>query len=169
MGLLVGGPTHLSLYPWIPYLQISCRSLKFTYNSQISTHCIDFTVLCRLVQSSKVFEFSMLVPGRAQLGSVPPPHFSSHCEHVSYSLFLRATFFTFCNFCWWFCCLFCFFYKTMYVWLHWVFVAACGLSLVVSGGYSSLWCTGFSLRWLLLLRSLGSRRVGFSSCSMRAQ
>ena len=27
-----------------------------------------------------------------------------------------------------------------------VFVAACGLSLVaVSGGYSSLWCAGFSL------------------------
>ena len=40
-----------------------------------------------------------------------------------------------------------------------------GLSLVaVSGGYSSLWCVGFSLRWLLLLQSTGSRRVGFSSC-----
>ena len=35
----------------------------------------------------------------------------------------------------------------IYFWLHWVFVAACRLSLVVaSGGYSSLWCTGFSLR-----------------------
>jgi len=31
-----------------------------------------------------------------------------------------------------------------YVWLHWVFVAACGLSLVmVSGSYSWLWCAGF--------------------------
>ena len=50
-------------------------------------------------------------------------------------------------------------------WLRWVFVAACGLSLVAaSGGYSSLRCAGFSLRWLLLLRSTGSRRVGFSSC-----
>ena len=40
-----------------------------------------------------------------------------------------------------------------------------GLSLVaVSGGYSLLWCAGFSLRWLLLLRSMGSRRAGFSSC-----
>ena len=47
--------------------------------------------------------------------------------------------------------------------LHWVFVAVLGLSLVaVSGGYSSL-------RWLLLLRSTGSRRTGFSSCSMWAQ
>ena len=33
----------------------------------------------------------------------------------------------------------------------------CGLSLVVaSGGYSSLWGAGFSLRWLLLLQSTGS-------------
>ena len=52
-----------------------------------------------------------------------------------------------------------------YFWLHWVFVAACGLSLVAaSGGYSSLRCVGFSLPWLLLLRSTGSRRMGFSSC-----
>ena len=45
-----------------------------------------------------------------------------------------------------------------------------GFSLVaVSRGYSLLWCAGFSLRWLLLLWSTGSRRVGFSSCGMRAQ
>ena len=47
-----------------------------------------------------------------------------------------------------------------YFWLHWAFTAAHGLSLVAaSGGCSSLWCTGFSLRWLLLLRSsaLGAR------------
>ena len=58
----------------------------------------------------------------------------------------------------------------IYFWLHWVFAAACGLSLVAaSGGYSPLWCTGFSLQWLLFLRSTGSRCAGFSSCSMRAQ
>ena len=57
-------------------------------------------------------------------------------------------------------CLFFFFF-----WLHWGFVAVHGLSLVVaSGGYSLLWCTGFSLRWPLLLQSTRSRRVGFSSC-----
>ena len=29
----------------------------------------------------------------------------------------------------------------IYLWLRWVFVAACGLSLVAgSGSYSSLWC-----------------------------
>ena len=46
----------------------------------------------------------------------------------------------------------------IYFWLLWVFVAACRLSLVVvSGGYPSLQCAGFSLRWLLLLRNTGSR------------
>ena len=49
-------------------------------------------------------------------------------------------------------------------------VAARGLSLVAaSRGYSLLRCTGSSLWWLLLLRSTGSRCVGFSSCGMRAQ
>ena len=54
-------------------------------------------------------------------------------------------------------------------WPCWVFVAVCGLSLVaVGGGYSSLWHADFSLWWLLLLRSMGSRRAGFSSCGTRA-
>ena len=47
--------------------------------------------------------------------------------------------------------------------LHW-------LSLVAANrGYSSLWCAGFSLWWLLLLRSTGSKCVGFNSCSVWAQ
>ena len=62
---------------------------------------------------------------------------------------------------------FCFFF---YFWLHWVFIAACRLSLVAaSRGYSSLRCTGFSLQWLLLLQSTGSRHTGFSSCGTQAQ
>ena len=64
----------------------------------------------------------------------------------------------------------------IYFWLHWVFVAARELSLVAaSGGHSLLRCAGLSLRWLLLLRSMGSRRVGsvvvargLSSCGSRA-
>ena len=60
-------------------------------------------------------------------------------------------------------------YLFIYFWLCWVFVDAHGLSLVVViGGYSSLQWAGFSLRWLLLLRSRGSRRAGFSSCGTRA-
>ena len=57
----------------------------------------------------------------------------------------------------------------IYFWLRWVFVAARGLSLVaVSGGCSSFHCAGFSLRWLLSLRSAGSRRTGFTSCGSQA-
>ena len=70
-------------------------------------------------------------------------------------------------------CIICLFYKFIYLfiyfWLRWIFVAAHGLSLVVvSRGYSSLWCMSFSLRWLLLLKSTGSRHAGFSSCGLRA-
>ena len=57
-----------------------------------------------------------------------------------------------------------------FFWLHWVSIVAHGLSPVAaSGGYSLLWCTGFSLWWLLLLQSMGSRGAGFSSCGMWAQ
>ena len=35
-------------------------------------------------------------------------------------------------------------------------------------GLSSLQCAGFSLQWLLLLRSTGSRQAYFSSCGSRA-
>ena len=63
------------------------------------------------------------------------------------------------------------FYFILFIYL---FIYGCVGSLhrlslvVVTGGYSSLWCVGFSLRWLLLLRSTGSRHQGFSSCGMRA-
>ena len=63
------------------------------------------------------------------------------------------------------------FFVLICFWLRWVFVALHRLfSLVAaSGSYSLLQCVGFSLRWLLLLWSMGSRRVGFSSCGTRAQ
>ena len=58
-----------------------------------------------------------------------------------------------------------FFNKFIYL-----FLAVLGLSLVAASvGYSSLRCAGFSSRWLLLLRSTGSRRAGFSSCGTEAQ
>ena len=66
--------------------------------------------------------------------------------------------------------MFCLFLKFIYLWLRWVFVAVHVLSLVaVSGSYSLLWCVCFSLRWLLLLWSMGSRHAGFSSCDPQAQ
>ena len=65
---------------------------------------------------------------------------------------------------------FFFFNLFIYFWLHWVFVAARGLSLVAaSRGYSSLGYAGFLLWWLLLLRSMGSRHTDFSSCGTGAQ
>ena len=51
-----------------------------------------------------------------------------------------------------------------FFWLPWVFV--CCVQAFSSCGE---WCMGFSLRWLLLLRSMGCRRTGFSSCGTRAQ
>ena len=48
-------------------------------------------------------------------------------------------------------------------------VAALGLSLAeASRGYSSLLGAGFSVQWLLLLWSTGSRCSGFSSCGSPA-
>ena len=61
-------------------------------------------------------------------------------------------------------------YLFIYFWLYWVSVAACKFSLVVAdGGYSSLPCTGFWLRWLLFSWGTGSRHTACSTCSMQAQ
>ena len=55
----------------------------------------------------------------------------------------------------------CYIYLFTYFGLFWVSVAVSKLSLVaVSRGCSALWGTGFSLRWLLLLQSTGSRHMG---------
>ena len=63
-----------------------------------------------------------------------------------------------------------FIYSFIYFWLRWVFVAVHGLSRVAASEvYPSLRCASFSLRWLLLLRSKGSRHAGFSCCGTRAQ
>ena len=57
----------------------------------------------------------------------------------------------------------------VFFWLCWVFIATQAFSLVaMSGDYSSLQHAGFSLPWLLLFQSLGSRCSGFSSHSSLA-
>ena len=63
------------------------------------------------------------------------------------------------------------FKKMLFIyWLCWVFVAVSGLSLAESrGGCSLVAVRRFLMQWLLLLQSMGSRHVGFSSCSARAQ
>ena len=65
--------------------------------------------------------------------------------------------------------------KILFIFIY-SFLAALGLcccaqafsSCGEQGCYSSLRCACFSLWWLLLLRSTGSRHAGFSSCGMRA-
>ena len=63
-----------------------------------------------------------------------------------------------------------------FIYFIYLFLAALGLccrarafSSCSEQGYSLLPCAGFSLLWLLLLRSTASRRAGFSSCGARAQ
>ena len=52
----------------------------------------------------------------------------------------------------------------IYLWLHWVSVAARGYSPVAtSGSYSLLRCAGFSLPYLLLLQSTSSRACRLGS------
>ena len=50
----------------------------------------------------------------------------------------------------------------IYLFLCWVFIAVGRLFLVVASGAATLWlqCVGFSLQWLLLLGSMGSREQG---------
>ena len=56
-----------------------------------------------------------------------------------------------------------FIYLFIYFWLRWVFIAACGLSVVAaSGGYSSLWCTGLGTRASVFVA------YGLSSCGLQA-
>ena len=51
----------------------------------------------------------------------------------------------------------------------WVFVATQAFSSYGKWGLLLVGCTGFSLWWFLLLRSTGSRSVGFSTCCLWAQ
>ena len=62
----------------------------------------------------------------------------------------------------------CVCFPTIDLLLLWVFIAACGLSLVaVNGGYSSLQRTAFSFGWLPLFQNTGSGCIGFSSFRAR--
>ena len=58
---------------------------------------------------------------------------------------------------------------SFHFWLPCVPHCCAGLSLVVASGSYSLAVLGFSLQWFLLLRNVGCRCTGFSSCSSQAQ
>ena len=58
-------------------------------------------------------------------------------------------------------------FKVINFWLCWVSLHGCTLafSSCSQWGYSLQWSTGFSLQWLLLFQSTGSRHTGFSNCA----
>ena len=58
------------------------------------------------------------------------------------------------------------FFLTLSIYL---FIFGCVGSSLLRTGFLQLRCVGFSLRWLLLLWSTGSRHMGFSSCGTWAQ
>ena len=62
-------------------------------------------------------------------------------------------------------CIHTYIYLFIYFWLHWVFITALGLSLVVENG-------GYSLavvhRLLIMVASLVAEALGFSSCNLLA-
>ena len=68
-----------------------------------------------------------------------------------------------------------FIYLLTYLFIY-LFIFGCVGSLLLCAGFlqlqrtgfTLLGCAGFSLRWLLLLWSMGSRPVGFSSCGLKA-
>ena len=61
----------------------------------------------------------------------------------------------------------CSFLKVINFWLCWVSLHCCtpAFSSCSKWGYSLPWSTGFSLQWLLLFWSTGSRHMGFSNCA----
>ena len=69
-----------------------------------------------------------------------------------------------------FCMLGFFFFNFIYLVLVALALRCCAQAFSSCGewGYSSFRCTGFSLQWPLLLRNMGSRHAGFSSCGLRA-
>ena len=111
-------------------------SVQLSEKSRISFHSAESCLISRLCQTPLSLSWFNLQEFRLS------PHITGHFSGLLYII-----------------------YVFIYFWLCWVFVAACRLSLVaVSGDYSSLRCTGFSLQWFLLLQSTGSRHTGFSSC-----
>ena len=66
-------------------------------------------------------------------------------------------------------CLSFFLYSFTYLWLCWIFIAACGISLVVGSGDDCLVEEhGLLIVVACLISIKGSRHAGFSHCGTRA-
>ena len=139
---------------YLTYVSQEYSSLeeKQFWNNSIEKYFSDSGLAHRIARNLASLKFFPTSSESDYLGAF---HISTYSHSSSSTLSLPILFF--------------FFNVFIYFWLHCVFIAVHGLSLVAaSGGHSSLRCAGFSLWWLLLLRSTGSRRAGFSSCGSRA-
>ena len=98
-------------------------------------------------------------------------YFKALCDNSFSFIVSMQSIICFCNPDMMFQLIYLFIYLILFLFIF-LFFAAFGSSLLHAGfslvatsrGYSSLQCAGFSLRWLLLLRSTGSRCADFSSC-----
>ena len=139
----VWSPNHWTAreFPTMPlFKNIFIQFLKVTFHLQLSQnigyipHVVQYILVAYLTPNSSYLPLPSPY--------CPPLLVTTSLFSISVSLHLF-----FCNF--------------IYFWLHWVFVAVRVLSLVVaSGGYSSLRCVGFSLRWLLLVAEHGLQAHG---------
>ena len=144
----------MCLFVFLPQLKVKIKKKKNKMRYHFTSMKMNFLfVLIWLCHAACV----ILVP-RQGIKPIPPMVEAWSLNHWTTRTSLNVLF-----------CFNKFIYLFIY-WLCWVFAAVHRLSLVAASGcYSSLQCVGFSLSWLLLLRSMGSRCTGFSSCGTWAQ
>ena len=165
---------HSILCIWLFFLTSSQNVwvfFKHLYWSIIALQwCVSFCFITKWISYTYIYISPYLLPLASASHPPYPTPLGGH-KAPSWSpcaMWLLPTSYLFYTKCVVFFFLFIYFIY-FYFWLRWVFVASCRLSLVAtSGGYSLLQCAGFSLRWLLLLWSTGSKRAGFSSCGSQA-
>ena len=139
VSLFLAGAQALQLQPWVqaPVLPPTLCDLRLNIGLSEPQLCIKNLV------STVPSAWKCPASGRA-MGAVPkerdeerPRTAPSNSSRISFILYFCSNLF-------------------IYFWLHWVFVAARGLSLVAaSRGHSSLRCAGFLLQWLLFVAEHG--------------
>ena len=128
----------MTAYPWCHFMSSGVPSLTIVAGHMVFSQSESLPPLCLLY----------LLPSHFQIMNILNKRHNFPKEKFQITNGLLGTIFFF----------------LIYFWLRWVFIAARGLSLVVaSGGLLFI-----AVHGLLLIRSTGSRRMGFSSCGSRA-
>ena len=148
---------YLCIYFWLCWVFIAAHGLSLVLESGATLHCgeqASVLVACGFSSCGAWFVAPACVGSSWTRDQTVSPcigrQILTHCTTGEVSQTFKCIYFYF-----WPCC---------------ISVALHRLSLVVmSRGYSSLRCMGFSLKWLLLLQSIGFRMHGLthglSSCS----